>query len=87
VEDLTRHDEYYASNKWRCTLSPSGAHYWVEIGFFRRTGHFYCKYCYDAREFPTHYNESANFTHPNTVGHLGGLTSRHYNLVVYNDKQ
>lgn len=51
------HKEYLASDVWKCTASPTGAHHWIEIqhaiGKDFHTGLFYCKWCRDSREFPT----------------------------------
>lgn len=55
------HEEYLTSDAWKCPDAPvnpniplqvennTGAHHWIEI----KSGLWYCKYCHDARRFPT----------------------------------
>jgi len=62
MEDITHHDEYVAHGRWRCSASPTGAHHWIEIGHFHHTGSFYCKWCFDSRDFPISYDSSVGFT-------------------------
>jgi len=42
-------DEYKASNRWMCDLSPTGAHHWVEVSSKVIQGiskkRFECKHC------------------------------------------
>jgi len=52
------HNEYLASDVWKCTDSPTGAHHWIEIQYtdgHLHTGLFYCKWCQDAKNFPVEY--------------------------------
>ena len=57
--------EYIESGSWKCVKAPinpdivlqiqqdTGAHRWVEVQIDGlHTGLFYCKYCFDAKEFP-----------------------------------
>ena len=55
------HEEYLASDVWKCTDSPTGAHHWIEIqhtadGQFH-TGLFYCKWCHDSKRFPIYWSQ------------------------------
>lgn len=41
------YNDYIKSGRWKCTDSPTGAHFWVE-----RDGKFLCKYCGEERPVP-----------------------------------
>ena len=49
-----RKDKYLKSESWKCTASPSGAHYWIEIldGKTRTLPEFRCHWCRATRQFP-----------------------------------
>lgn len=57
------HKEYLESGVWKCTQSPTGAHYWVEINKNEETrGLFLCKYCLDVKRFPVGWGEAVAAT-------------------------
>lgn len=62
--EILTYGEYLASDVWKCTDSPTGAHHWIEIqhenGEFH-TGLWYCKWCEDIRSFPNHYDVGKMF--------------------------
>lgn len=46
------HIAYVQSGCWKCPDSPSGAHHWIEKSHATLPGVFYCKWCYEVKEFP-----------------------------------
>ncbi|MBA7582178.1 hypothetical protein ES708_24098 [subsurface metagenome] len=42
---LSRQDPYLKSGVWKCSKSPTGAHYWIIRGEMMR-----CKYCGEERQ-------------------------------------
>ena len=44
---------YLTSDDWKCTDSPSGAHFWVETRKDYAQGLFECRYCAKERYFST----------------------------------
>jgi hypothetical protein len=47
TEGAISFSHYYQAGRWRCSLSPSGAHHWLIDG----NGVGQCKYCGERREF------------------------------------
>ena len=48
-----RDGDYLTSNDWKCTESPSGAHFWTETSKDHAVGLFECRYCAEERLFST----------------------------------
>jgi hypothetical protein len=45
--------EYIASGRWKCSKSPTGAHWWIEDTSDH--GEFECRFCHRRRKFgPLH---------------------------------
>ena len=42
--------DYIKSGRWKCELSPTGAHYWIEM-LEDGDGEFSCSYCKEIRKF------------------------------------
>lgn len=49
---MNKHTKYVKSNEWQCPKSPTGAHHWVEHSHADLPGVFYCKWCFEVKEFP-----------------------------------
>lgn len=50
-------DGYLRSGVWKCSKSPTGAHYWREIRNSKPKGLFYCIHCKDVKRFPIAFGE------------------------------
>jgi len=44
---------YLKSEEWKCTKSPTGAHFWKETSKEYGLGLFHCQYCSIDRTFST----------------------------------
>jgi len=44
---------YVTSDDWKCSESPSGAHFWKETNKDYAVGLFVCRYCAKERVFST----------------------------------
>ncbi len=42
IMKVSDNQEFMASDRWKCSKSPSGAHHWIIHG-----GQMTCKYCHD----------------------------------------
>ena len=50
---------YLESDVWKCPDSPTGAHHWKELNHLEASsGLFYCKWCFDVKQFPTSWSYS-----------------------------
>jgi hypothetical protein len=56
---------YLKMELWKCDISPSGAHHWVELSY--NSSKFKCKYCGLSRRFPTNYSDALSFCNPNKM--------------------
>ena len=59
-KDWMNWEEYSASDVWKCSPSPTGAHHWVQIQEseeLRKGGYFQCKWCGDVRKFPIYWSQ------------------------------
>lgn len=53
-----KHRKYIEAKLWKCLISPTGAHHWIETS---PPGTYKCKWCHKEREFPRTYNEATKW--------------------------
>ena len=59
---------YIDMEYWKCTKSPTNAHWWVEKDY--STGNFQCKYCGKIRWFPWRYDQALSLCKPKALANF-----------------
>lgn len=59
VHNMRKDSIYIAEGKWKCKISPTGAHHWIETE--RGTGKFQCKHCQQSNKLPVSYTDAMRY--------------------------